>query len=194
MWNCILGERKTGKSVYIENRVKEIDTEALYIATLPNIKRYQSVIEQHKNRRPSTWKCMDLFRLSAEEIRDYPYLEYKNIILDNLSYFLLYQIYFRKERFLEQCNDNFFALIEMLAQTKTTTVYLIDTPVRMGLLEEDERIWITYIFDSILEGAVKLEKFHDDGTTSILTVQESKTYFYNYEEEAPCQKHLRQNN
>lgn len=54
MWNCILGERKTGKSVYIENRVKEIDTEALYIATLPNIKRYQSVIEQHKNRRPST--------------------------------------------------------------------------------------------------------------------------------------------
>lgn len=193
MWNCVLGERKSGKSVYIEDQVKAADGEALYIATLPDLERYKSTIMQHKERRPVSWKCIELFKMSVEEILGYPYLDFRNILLDNLSYFILYNLYFNKERFLEKCDDRIFFLLETLAQTEDTVVHLIDTPVKMNVLYDDEKGCIVSLFNSIFDRTVKMEKFNNNREIRLLTIEEGKRYFYNYEEDILCQEHLHQN-
>ena len=68
MFQCILGEREIGKSVFVENQIKSIDNHALYIATLPKLDMYQDVIQRHQQRRPSAWDCIELMIMLPEQI------------------------------------------------------------------------------------------------------------------------------
>ena len=178
MWKCLLGERKSGKSVYIENHIKETDQDALYIATLPELKLYRSAIMRHKQRRPLTWKCIELFKMDREEILDFPYSNYRNIILDNLSYYILYQIYFRWEVFCAKCNEDFLFLIEEFASYDSTTVYFIDTPVNMDVLDSREQSLVLHFFNTIFEKAGCIEKFENEKMVYTLALDEAKKYFF----------------
>lgn len=178
MWKGLLGERGSGKSVYIENYVKKIDQGALYIATLPELKLYRSAIIRHKKRRPSTWKCIELFKMTREEILTFPYFDYRNIILDNLSYYILYQIYFNLEEFNAGYDENIILLIKEIASDDATIVYFIDTPVDMDVLDVREKGVVLHFFNAIFENAESIEKFQNEEKVYTMAVEEAKKYFF----------------
>lgn len=178
MWKCLLGERNSGKSLYIENYVKETDAEALYIATLPELEIYKPAIIRHQKRRPLTWKCIELFKMNRAEILDFPYTGYRNIILDNLSYYILYQIYFHWEEFRAGCNEDIFLLIKKIASDAAAIVYFIDTPVDMDVLDSMEQRLVLLFFNAIFEKACSIEKFHNEKKVDTLSVDEAKKYFF----------------
>lgn len=178
MWKCLLGERKSGKSVYIENYVKGINSETLYIATLPDLEMYRPAIIQHKKRRPPSWKCIELFNMDRKEILSFPYSNYRNIILDNLSYYILYQIYFHWEAFRAGCNEDVLSLIEKIATDVSATVYFIDTPINMDVLDSREQRFVLHFFNTIFEKADWIKKFVNKKNVCTLAVNEAKKYFF----------------
>ena len=184
MIRCILGERKIGKSVYVENYVKEQDEKALYIATLPPIKLYQEIINIHRKRRPLTWECIELFQMSIDEILTFPYQGFRNVILDNLSYYVLFQMQTRKETFIHECDGRIFSLIDKFAADKNTTVHFVDTPIQTEILVlQDENRIIRRLFDDILEKAVVIERYHSKDIIFPMTIEGAKIYFFTNEEE-----------
>ena len=177
MFECILGERKSGKSVYVENLVKMKDPNALYIATLPRIKMYQEVISTHQKRRPSTWKCVELIQMSTEDILIFPYLNYKNVILDNLSYYVFFMIYLKKAEFMRGCDQRIFSLIDRIAMDDDTTIYLVDTPIHQDMFEMvDDNGIIKRLFAEILDKAVVIERYYSSEMVFPMTVEEGKSY------------------
>ena len=149
MIRCVLGERKSGKSVYVENQVKEKDEKALYIATLPKLHIYQEIINIHQSRRPSTWECVELFQMSAEEILSFRYENYRNVILDNLSYYLWLRLYFYRNRFVQEYDERVIALFDRIAANNNTTIYFVDTPLHEEVVEDDNG-FIRRVFTRIL--------------------------------------------
>lgn len=178
MWRCVLGERKTGKSIYVENQIKKTNTETLYIGTLPQLKIYEKTISDHQKRRPPSWECVELFRMTAEEILTYPYQIYQHIILDNLSYYMLFQLYSNKDEFVQKCDERFILLIDSLAKEKNTMVHFIDTPVHPDIFEDKTGI-ICKLFSLILEKAVTIERFYNMDKTRTLNINKAKSYFLN---------------
>ena len=179
MFWCILGERKSGKSVFVENRVKKTDNKALYIATLPELKMYKEIINAHQKRRPSSWECVELLEMSAEEILTYPYQKYQNVILDNLSYYALFQLCYNKEEFIKKCDERVLALIDRIAADSATTLYFIDTPINQDMFEhEDKNGVIRQLFARILDKAGVIERFYSGGTVCRPTVEEGKKYLF----------------
>ena len=179
MFWCVLGERGTGKSVFVENRIKEIDNHALYIATLPVWDMYQDVIQRHQQRRPSTWECIELIDMLPDQIFTYPFLNYRNVVLDNLSYFVLYQICTNRDVFLCEFYNRLLSLIGKIAVNKNTTVHLIDTPLRQqDLLEKNEREMIFFFFFAIFHKAEKIERYYKGDILHQITEEEGKNYFF----------------
>ena len=159
MFWCILGERKSGKSVFVENRVKKTDNKALYIATLPELKMYKEIINAHQKRRPSSWECVELLEMSAEEILTYPYQKY--------------------QEFIKKCDERVLALIDRIAADSATTLYFIDTPINQDMFEhEDKNGVIRQLFARILDKAGVIERFYSGGTVCRLTVEEGKKYLF----------------
>lgn len=173
-----MGERKTGKSIYVENQIKKMDDKALYIATLPPLEMYQKTITDHQKRRPSSWKCVELFRLTAEEILTYPYQNYQHIILDNLSYYVLFQMYENRDEFVRKCDENFSLLVDRIGKEKGTMVHFIDTPLHQDIFEIENGI-TRRLFSNILESAVTIERFYNKDEVCILNVKQAKRYFLN---------------
>ena len=152
MIQCILGEREIGKSIFVENQVKTIDKNALYIATLPEWDMYRDVIQRHRQRRPSTWDCIELMNMLPCQIITYPFLNYRNVVLDNLSYYVLYQVCANDNVFFRELYSDFLILFDQVAISKNTMVYLIDTPlIQWKFLDKDEKKMIYQIFFSILD-------------------------------------------
>lgn len=178
MFKCILGERKSGKSVYVEKYIKKMDKHALYVATLPRLTIYEKTIQSHKERRPSSWNCVELFDMSAEEILEYPYQNYQNVILDNLSYYVLFQLYYNKNEFIRKCDGRFVSLIDRIAAESRTTVHFIETPLHQDIFEIENGI-ADRIFSRILEKSVLIERFYDEEKICTLTIQEAKEYLLN---------------
>ena len=179
MLRCLLGERKSGKSVFVENQVKLIDKKALYIATLPDLCRYQETIMAHQKRRLSSWNCVELFKMSIEEMLTYPYNNYQNVILDNLSYYLLFQLYYNEDEFIRQCDNRVFSFINEIAKNDNTTVYIIDTPIYQDVLEEDDKTGIIRrLFTQILDKAAVIERFYDNAVICCMSKEEGKQYLF----------------
>lgn len=178
MFRCVLGERKSGKSVYVENDIKKTDNHALYIATLPRLTIYEKTIQSHKERRPPSWDCMELFEMSAEEILEYPYQNYANVILDNLSYYVLFQMYYNKDEFVRKCDERFISLIDQIAVENNTMVHFVETPLHQDIFEIENGI-TNWIFSRILEKAVMINMFYDEKNVCTLTVKEGKDYLLN---------------
>lgn len=177
MFKCILGERKSGKSVHVENVVKGKDTNALYIATLPRLRRYQEIINTHRKRRPSTWECVELIQMSKEDILAFPYLNYRNVILDNLSYYVFFMMYFKKAEFMKNCDERIFSLIDMIAVDSDTTFYFVDTPIHQDMFETvDDNGIIKRLFTGILDKAAVIERYCSSETVCPMTVNEGKKY------------------
>lgn len=178
MLRCVLGERKIGKSIYVENWVKNTDIKALYVATLPQLEIYEKTISEHQKRRPHSWECIELFRMTAEEILTYPYQDYRNIILDNLSYYVMFQVYSNKDELMRKCDERFILLIDRIAKEKETMVHFIDTPVHQDIFEVENGI-TRRLFSEILEKAVEIERFYGKDKISTLNIKEAKSYFLN---------------
>jgi len=179
MLRCTLGERKSGKSVFIEEQVKRIDKEALYIATLPDLNRYKETIRAHQRRRPSSWECIELFKMPIEEMLAYPYENYQNVILDNLSYYILFQLYFNADGFLRRCDEKIFSLIDRAAGHDRTMFYMIDTPIHRDVLEEDDETGIVRrLFTRILDKAMIIERFYKEDTVRQMSPEEGKKYLF----------------
>lgn len=179
MIQCILGERETGKSVFVEEQVKKIDKNALYIATLPGWDMYQDVIQRHKQRRPSTWDCIEIMDKPPDQIFAYPFWNYRNVILDNLSYYVLFQICTNENVFFHEFYNGFLSLIDQLSASENTMVYMIDTPLKeWEPLAKDEKEIIYQIFFSILHKAKKIEKYHQGNMVCQITEEEGKDYFF----------------
>lgn len=177
MFKCILGERKSGKSIYVENLVKKQDPNALYIATLPRLKMYQEVISTHRKRRLSTWKCVELIQMSKEDILTFPYMDYRNVILDNLSYYVFFMMYLKKDEFLKECDKTIFSLIDRIAMDDTTIIYLVDTPIHQDMFEMvDDNGIIKRLFTRMLDKAIVIERYYNNKTVSTMTVEEGKNY------------------
>ena len=179
MVRCLLGERKSGKSVYAENQVRKIGGRILYIATLPELKMYRKVIQEHQKRRPASWMCIELFKMSAYEILTYPYHDFRSVILDNLTYYLLFQVYFQRENFLRMCDGRFLSLIDQVAGNDYTTVYFVDTPLEPQLLvDADETGVIEGLLDQVLNQAVRIERFYSEDKICRMTLEEGKRYLF----------------
>lgn len=178
MFTCILGDRKLGKSIFVEDHIKQTDRNALYIATLPRLKMYEDTIREHQSRRLSSWDCVELFNMSAEEMLIFPYENYRNVILDNLSYYVLFQIYSNKSDFVRKCDERFISLIDKIAMEKNTMVYFIDTPFHSDIFKIENGI-TGKLFSRILEKAITIMKFMNKETISELTVEEGKKYLFN---------------
>lgn len=177
MIKVTLGERKIGKSVFIEDQIKKTDKGALYIATLPDLNRYKETIKRHQERRPSSWQSIELFKMTVEEMLTYSYDSYRNVILDNLSYYLLFQLYFNANEFLRECDERFFSLIDAAAEDDNVTFYIIDTPIPQDVLEEDDETGIIRgLFTRILDKAMLIERFYNEDTIARLSLQEGKKY------------------
>lgn len=155
-----------------------MDKHALYVATLPRLTIYEKTIQSHKERRPSSWNCVELFDMSAEEILEYPYQNYQNVILDNLSYYVLFQLYYNKNEFIRKCDGRFVSLIDRIAAESRTTVHFIETPLHQDIFEIENGI-ADRIFSRILEKSVLIERFYDEETICTLTIQEAKEYLLN---------------
>lgn len=175
MFTCLLGERNSGKSVFAEEKIKNEDEQALYIATLPELEMYREMIGRHQKRRPSSWKCIELFKMSMDEILAYPYQNYRNIILDNLSYYLLFQLYYNKDGFWQKCDERVFSLIDRLASDSGTMVYVIDTPIGQELSGEEGRA-VCRIFTDILDKSVSIQRFFYKDKVIGMTAEEGKAY------------------
>lgn len=179
MIRCLLGERKSGKSVFIEKRVIKTDNKALYIATLPALKMYEEVISRHQERRPASWECIELFKMSADEMLAYPYHTFQNVILDNLTYYVLFQLYYRKDDFVRECDGRFFSLIDAIAADSYITCHLIDTPIEQSVLsKEDETGIIRSLFSHILDQAAVVERFYSEDMIFRMKMEEGKDYFF----------------
>lgn len=179
MIRCLLGERKSGKSVYIENHVKKMGGRILYIATLPELRMYKEVIKEHQERRPVSWVCIELFKMSAYEMLTYPYGNFRSIILDNLTYYLLFQLYFQRENFLGKCEEGFFSLISRIARNSNTTVYFVDTPVEPYLLVDAYELQvIPGLLNHILTEANAIERYYSDNKICKMTLEEGKRYLF----------------
>lgn len=179
MFKCILGERESGKSVFVEDQIKKRDKKVLYIATLPNLKIYTEIIQRHQKRRPFTWECVELFEMSTKEILTYPYLNYKNVILDNLSYFLLFQIHTNRNNFWQMYEQSIFSLLDKIAEDHYTTFHIVDTPISLDIYEhEDKNRIFQQIFSKILDRAKVIERFYNENRICQLTVVEAKNYLF----------------
>lgn len=177
MIRCILGERKSGKSVFVENRIKETGQSALYIATLPDLERYQEKIKAHQIRRPQSWQCLELFQLTMGEILAFPYHDYRHVLLDNLSYYLLWQLYYNEEELLRTCDRRIFSFLDKMAAYEHTTFYIVDTPLQRDILEEDDKTGIIRrLFTKILGKAAVIERFVNDNTVYRMNLEEGKQY------------------
>lgn len=186
MFRCILGERGSGKSVFVENMVKEMDSHALYIATLDKEERYWHIIDRHRKRRPDSWECIELFEMKADEILTYPYWNFRNVILDNLSYYVLLQIYTNKEAFIRECAGRGFSLVRQIAEDKNTMFYIVDTPLREQeeFLEKDEKQLVRQLFWDILYRAEAIERFYAGEILDRMTAKEGKKYLFTNGEKA----------
>lgn len=179
MIRCILGERNSGKSVYAENLVKDHGGNALYVATLPKIDIYKEKIRIHKERRPSDWDWIELFEMPSENIFVYPYHKYENILLDNLSFYVLYQISANPEELLAAFDEWFVPLLDQLEASGYSTLYIIDTPVRPGCFRNE---WESEIFQQfffqILRKADSIERFHKGCPADSLSREEAVNYLF----------------
>lgn len=54
-----IGPRKCGKSKFVEDELSSLKSK-LYIGTLPEIKKYQKTILNHRKRRNTTWQTYDI--------------------------------------------------------------------------------------------------------------------------------------
>lgn len=195
MFKCTLGERNSGKSIFIENQVKRIDPNALYVATLPELEMYQNIISRHQKRRPALWDCIELFKMRKEEILTYPFQKYRNVILDNLSYYILFQIYFNKDNFINKLDERSFSFINQIAMDSSTIFYFIDTPINQNKLKDKyEKNIVRHFFAQILDKAAVIDKFYNENMIYQITSEEAKNYLFSYKEEGKCQDHLLQNN
>lgn len=177
MFWCVLGERKSGKSVYVENRVKKTDSRALYIATLPELQMYREIIKAHQRRRPASWDCMELLEMSAEEILAYPYQRFQNVILDNLSYYTLFQLCYNREGFLKKYDERFLSLVDRMAEDSGTIIYFIDTPLNQDMFAyEDENGVVRQLFARILDRAAVIERFYSADRVCRIPAEEGKKY------------------
>lgn len=165
--------------MFIERQTEKTKGGVLYIATLPELKRYRETIRLHRERRPVSWECIELFKMSADEMLTYPYHDFRSVILDNLTYYLLFQLYFHKEAFLQTCDDRFLSLIAQLSGSCHTTVYFVDTPVAPEMLaDEDERGTVRGLLNQILNQAVSIERFYSNDKICGMTLEEGKEYLF----------------
>lgn len=179
MLRCILGERKSGKSVFAEEQIKKKEGSTLYVATLPNLSIYEEVIARHQKRRPGFWRCIELFNMSAREIAAFPYTDYRYVVIDNLSYYVLFQRYYNGDVFLQEWDERFLSLIHKLAADSNTMVYAVDAPVEGGILEHiDKEKIICRLFSKILDESQIIERFYYGGTVCRLTAEEGKDYLF----------------
>ena len=117
------------------------------------------------------------------QIFTYPFLNYRNVILDNLSYYVLYHICMNRNVFFHEFYNGFLSLIDHIAVSKSTTVYLIDTPLsQWGFLEKDEKELIYQIFFSILHKAEKIQRYYKGDIVCQITEEKGIDYFFTYEE------------
>lgn len=56
----IYGPPRSGKSWAIEQKLKEIEVQVLYLATLPRSPQFRDIIAAHQSRRPATWTTIEL--------------------------------------------------------------------------------------------------------------------------------------
>lgn len=179
MVTCILGERKSGKSIFAEEQVKKKDGNVLYVATLPNLKIYEDVIARHQERRPLCWDQIELFEMAADQIADFPYQDYSHVIVDNLSYYMLFQRFHNGDSFLQKCDGRFFALIDKMAENRDTAVYFIDTPMEKEMLKSiDEEGIIERLFIKILDKSQMTGHFYSSGKICPLSAEEGKDYLF----------------
>ncbi len=179
MLRCILGERKSGKSVFAEEQIKKKAVSTLYVATLPNLSIYEEVIATHQKRRPGFWDCIELFEMSVREIGAFPYRDYRYVMIDNLSYYVLFQRYYNADAFLQEWDERFLFLIHKLAADRNTTVYAVDAPMEGGILEHiDEEKIICRLFSKILDESQIIERFYHGGAVRRLTAEEGKKYLF----------------
>ena len=116
--------------------------------------------------------------MSAEEILEYPYQDYQNVILDNLSYYVLFQMYYNKNEFIRKCDGRFVSLIDRIAAENKTTVHFIETSLHQDIFEIENGI-TDQLFSRILEKAVLIERFYDEEKICTLTIKEAKEYLLN---------------
>ncbi len=179
MLRCILGERKSGKSEFVEEQVKGRAGSILYAATLPNLNIYKEVIARHRERRPRFWDCIELFEMTAREIAAFPYPDYRYVIIDNLSYYVLFQRFHNAKVFLRECDERFLSLIDKMAMDRNTTACFIDTPIEEELLKcIDEEGVIRKLFIKILDKSQVIERFYHGGTVCQMSVENGKDYIF----------------
>jgi len=56
----IVGEAKSGKSELAEEIFARLPGKKFYIGTLPRTPRWMSTIKKHANRRPKSWKLIEI--------------------------------------------------------------------------------------------------------------------------------------
>lgn len=179
MLRCTLGERNSGKSVFVEDQIKKMGGKTLYIATLPDLGIYSEIISRHQKRRPSFWRCAELFKMTAGEISTYPYQDFRNVILDNLSYYILFQLYFNGDEFARQCGGIFVPLIDKAAADSGSTLYVIDTPIDWGMVgNEEEGRLVREAFNEVLDRAATIDRFYSGGRIRRMSVWEGKDYLF----------------
>lgn len=179
MLKCILGERNSGKSIFVEEQLKKKNMSVLYVATLPDLTIYNDIIARHRQRRPSSWDCIELFEMTAPQIADFPYQDYGLVMIDNLSYYLLFQRIHNEDAFLRECDERFFLLIDKMAGDESMTACFVDTPFDKDILTKvDKEGMIENLFIKILNQSQIVERFYCQGRVCQLSIKEGKDYLF----------------
>lgn len=183
MLKCILGERKSGKSIFVEEQMKKESGNVLYVATLPDLTIYQETIVRHQERRPPFWDCIELFEMSAKQIKDFPYHNYRQVMIDNLSYYMLFQRVHNEAAFLREWDEGFFLLIDEMARNQSMTVYFVDTPFEKDILKRiDKEGIIKNLFIKILDSSQMIERFYHREKVYQITTKEGNDYLFHIQE------------
>lgn len=179
MLKCILGERNSGKSIFVEEQIKKKDMSVLYVATLPNLTIYNEIIAKHRQRRPPSWDCIELFEMTVPQIMDFPYQDYGQVMIDNLSYYLLFQRIHNENAFIQECDERFFLLIDKIAGNQSMAACFVDTPFNKDILEKvDKQGMIKSLFIKILDKSQIIERFYCQGRVCQLSVKEGMDYLF----------------
>ncbi len=178
MWKCILGKRKIGKSIYVEKIIKKREGTVLYITTLPELKKYENTIQTHKMRRPDSWAVIDLFKMSIEDILSFPYHNYANIMLDNFSYYLLYNLYFNEWGYISLIETDICRIIDNISIDAKMMVYFVDTPIDLKMLDKYGQQVVFCLYNHIFKCSSTIEWFEREEVQIPLSLNETKKIFY----------------